>query len=217
MDGATKRCKKSPPKGQTPDRAARGFPAGGVPRAPSSLTQGTLGTEAEGVEMVLLRVVAGQRLLSALGPVGGGGGHEADGGAAAAAAAAAAAEAALSGQRAGDAGSAGFAHQHRAPSAAYAQQVPAAHDPGPAHAGTAEAAGPDVAAAADSRDGDPATAEAGAAEQGLGPTHQATLGATHRCRRKKPSAWLPHPPRSLCGRGEDRQKWPGSQGFLLST
>ena len=208
---------KNPPKGQRPGRAARGFPAGGVPRAPSSLTQGTLGTEAEGVEMVLLRAVAGQRLLSVLGPVGGGGGHEADGGTAAATAATAAAEAALGGQWAGDAGSADFAHQHRAPSGASAQQVPTAHDPGPAHAGAAEAAGPDVAAAAASGDDDPATAEAGAAVQGLGPAHQAAPGATHRCRRKKPSERLPHPPRSLCGRGEDRQKWPGPQGFLLST
>ena len=167
--------------------------------------------------MVLLRAVAGQRLLSVLGPVGGGGGHEADGGTAAAAAAAAAAEAALGGQRAGDAGSAGFAHQHRAPSAAGAQQVPAAHEPGPAHAGAAEAAGLDVAAAAASGGADPAAAEAGAAEQGLGPAHQAAPGAAHRCRRKKPSARLPQPPRSRVGRGEDRQKWPASQGLLLST
>lgn len=187
---------KNPPKGQRPGRAARGFPAGGVSRAPSSLTQGTLGTEAEGVEMVLLRAVAGQHLLSVLGPVGGGGGHEADGGTAAATAATAAAEAALGGQWAGDAGSADFAHQHRAPSGASAQQVPTAHDPGPADAGAAEAAGPDVAAAAASGDDDPATAEAGAAVQGLGPAHQAAPGATHRCRRKKPSERLPHPPRS---------------------
>lgn len=57
---------KNPPKGQRPGRAARGFPAGGVSRAPSSLTQGTLGTEAEGVEMVLLRAVAGQHFSQCL-------------------------------------------------------------------------------------------------------------------------------------------------------
>lgn len=103
------------------------------------------------------------------------------------------------------------------PSAAYAQQVPASTT-WPHDAELQKPPDPDVAAAAGFQVMAPLLAEAGAAEQGFRPTHQATLGATHCCRRKKtPGAWLPHFSTLPLREGRDRQKWPGSQGFLLST
>lgn len=130
--------------------------------------------------MVLPWAVAGTRLL-VLGPAGGGE-HEADTGTPAAAVPTAAAEAALGGQRAGDAGGAGLPQKHGASPGACAQQVPATHDNlGPSQAGATGATRMDAAA----REGDSATGEGGAGHQGLRPTHHATAGAAHGCRRKR--------------------------------
>lgn len=150
--------------------------------------------------------------LSVFGPAGGGGGHEADAGTAAATAPTAAAEAALGGQLAGDAGGArptGLPHEHRASTGACAQQVPTTHDDlGPTQAGAADATRTDAAAGV----ADSATGEGGTGDQGLGPAHQATAGAAHGCRRKKRSARLPCPSRSLCGVG-DQGWWHQGKGL----
>lgn len=133
--------------------------------------------------------LAGHR-LSVLGPAGGGGGHEADAGTSAAAAPTAAAKATLGGQRAGDAGGAGGAglsHQHRASPGACAEQVPAAHDDlGPTQAGATDA----TRTGATAREGDSAAGEGRAGDQGLRPTHQATAGAAHGCRKERSSVRL---------------------------
>lgn len=163
---------------------------GETPLPPQAQGPGALGTEAGDTEMVLPRAVAGHR-LSVLGPAGGGGGgHEADARTSAAAASTAAAEAAIGGQRAGDAGGAGGAglsHQHRASPGACAEQVPAAHDDlGPTQTGATDATRTDAAA----REGDSAAGEGRAGDQGLRPTHQATAGAAHGCRRERSSVRL---------------------------
>lgn len=144
--------------------------------------------------------------LSVLGPVGAGGGHEPDAGPAAAPAAAAAAEAALGGQRAGDAGGAGLAHEHRAAPAAPAQRVPAAHDnPGTAQAGATGAASTDAAAG----EGAAATGQGAAGDHGLGPAQHAAPGAAHRCGRKGPSGGcrVPRAPHRATSAEGPRSKW----------
>lgn len=169
---------RSQTAGHGPGRAALGFLAGRVGKSGLGPESGHAGDRSGRYGDGSSGAAAGCTRLSVLGPVGGGGGHEADAGTAAAAAAAAAAEAALGGQRARDAGGAGLAHQHGAPSAARAH-------PGPAHAGAAEAAGPDAAAAGES---DAAAGEAGAGDQGIRPAHHAAPGAAYGCGREKPSS-----------------------------